>query len=142
MGNLYQQFPDWLWNILYVLAGPAGSIFYISGLLLLLTRSGRWMRRLGFLRWVGRMPLTNYLMQSVVGTLVYNGYGLGMYSKLGYSVGLLLTLAVFALQIPLSRWWLRRFQFGPVEWLWRSLTYGRPQPMLIRVSTTAETSSS
>jgi uncharacterized protein len=65
-----------------------------------------------------------------------------MYSKLGYSVGLLLTLAVFALQIPLSRWWLRRFQFGPVEWLWRSLTYGRPQPMLIRVSTTAETSSS
>jgi uncharacterized protein len=88
------------------------------------------------------MPLTNYLMQSVVGTLVYNGYGLGMYSKLGYSVGLLLTLAVFALQIPLSRWWLRRFQFGLVEWLWRSLTYGRPQPMLIRVSTTAETSSS
>ncbi|KPL03284.1 MAG: hypothetical protein AMJ73_07530 [candidate division Zixibacteria bacterium SM1_73] len=78
------------------------------------------------------MPLSNYLMQSIIGTMVYYGYGLGMYYRLSYLQGLLLTLAVFALQIPLSRWWLSKFQFGPFEWLWRSLTYGRPQPVLVR----------
>jgi uncharacterized protein len=130
--HLYQQIPEWGFGVLWVLAGPVGSLFYISALLLLLVKSERWTRRLGFLRWVGRMPLTNYLMQSIVGTTVYYGYGLGMHSRLSYLAGLLLTLAVFALQIPLSRWWLSRFQFGPFEWLWRSLTYGRPQPMLVR----------
>jgi uncharacterized protein len=70
-------------------------------------------------------------MQSVVGTLVYYHYGLGMLTRIGYLPGLALTLAVFALQIPLSWWWLRRFQFGPVEWVWRSLTYMKPQPMRI-----------
>lgn len=132
LGRFYQQIPDWGFGLLYVPAGPAGSLFYISALLLLLVKSERWARRLGFLRWVGRMPLSNYLMQSIVGTMVYYGYGLGMYSRLSYLPGLLLTLAVFVLQIPLSRWWLSRFQFGPFEWLWRSLTYGKPQPMLVR----------
>jgi uncharacterized protein len=131
LGRLYQQIPDWGSSLLYVLAGPAGSLFYISALLLLLVKSERWSRRLGFLRWVGRMPLTNYLMQSIVGTLVYYGYGLSMYSRLSYLEGLLLTIAVFAAQIPLSRLWLSKFQFGPFEWLWRSLTYGQAQPMLV-----------
>lgn len=132
LGRLYQQIPEWGFSLLYILAGPVGSLFYISALLLLLVKSERWARRLGFLRWVGRMPLSNYLMQSLVGTLVYYGYGLDLGSHLSYLVGLLLTLAVFALQIPLSRWWLSRFQFGPFEWLWRSLTYGKLQPMLVR----------
>ncbi|OGC93489.1 MAG: hypothetical protein A2142_05270 [candidate division Zixibacteria bacterium RBG_16_48_11] len=132
LGRFYQQIPDWGFSLLYVLAGPLGSLFYVSALLLLFVKSERWMRRLSFLRWVGRMPLSIYLMQSIIGTMVYYGYGLGMYSRLSYLVGLLLTLAVFALQIPLSRWWLSRFQFGPFEWLWRSLTYGKPQPVLVR----------
>jgi len=128
-GSLYQNTPDWATGLIYTLAGPMGSLFYISGLLLLLTGSERWMRRLGFLRWVGRMPLTNYLMQSVIGTLIYYHYGLGLMTRIGYLPGLGMTMAVFALQIPLSRWWLGRFRFGPVEWLWRSLTYAKPQPM-------------
>jgi len=132
LGRFLQQIPGWGWSLLYVLYGPVGSLFYISALLLLLVKSERWARRLGFLRWVGRMPLSNYLMQSIIGTMVYYGYGLGMYYRLSYLQGLLLTLAVFALQIPLSRWWLSKFQFGPFEWLWRSLTYGRPQPVLVR----------
>jgi len=130
-GSLFQKMPDWGNGLIYALAGPAGSLFYISAILLLLTGSERWVRRLGFFRWVGRMPLTNYLMQSVVGTLVYYHYGLGMLTRIGYLPGLALTLAVFAVQIPLSWWWLRRFQFGPVEWVWRSLTYMKPQPMRI-----------
>ena len=74
--------------------------------------------------------LTNYLLQSIVGTILYYGYGLGLQLKLGNLSGLVLGVAVFALQVPLSVWWLRRFQFGPVEWLWRSLTYMRVQPFL------------
>jgi uncharacterized protein len=128
-GSLYQNTPDWGTGLIYTLAGPMGSLFYISGLLLLLTKSERWVRRLGFLRWVGRMPLTNYLMQSVIGTLIYYHYGLGLMTRIGYLPGLAITMAVFALQIPLSRWWLSRFRFGPVEWLWRTLTYAKPQPM-------------
>lgn len=132
LGHFYQQIPEWATSLVYALAGPVGSLFYISTLLLLLVKSERWTRRLDFFRWVGRMPLSNYLMQSIVGSLVYFGYGLGLYSNLGYLEGLLLMLVLFALQIPLSRWWLSRFQFGPFEWVWRSLTYGKPQPMLVR----------
>lgn len=138
-GSLYQNMPDWGGGLIYNFAGPAGSLFYISAILLLLTKSERWTRRLGFFRWVGRMPLTNYLMQSVVGTLVYYHYGLGMMTRIGFLPGLALTLAVFALQIPLSWWWLKRFQFGPVEWVWRSLTYKKTQPMRIRKPMPAET---
>jgi uncharacterized protein len=137
LGRFFQVIPDWASNVMYVLAGPLGSLFYISALLLLLSGSERWMRRLGFLRWVGRMPLTNYLMQSLVGTLVYYHYGLGLHSRLSFLQGLLLTVAVFAGQVPLSRWWLSRFKFGPVEWLWRTLTYGHPQSMRERKMKTA-----
>src|SRR4030042_3486341 len=124
--------PDWGNGLIYGPAGPAGSLFYTSSILLLLIRSERWVRQIGFLRWVGRMPLTNYLMQSVVGTLVYYHYGLGMLTRIGFLPGLALTLAVFAAQIPVSRWWLLRFQFGPVEWLWRAPNHMKPQTMRIR----------
>lgn len=140
LGSLYQKIPEWGFSLVYLFAGPVGSLFYISAILFLLVKSERWTRRLSFLRWVGRMPLTNYLMQSVVGTLVYFHYGLGLSSRIGFLPGLLLTMAVFALQIPLSRWWLSRFQFGPVEWVWRSLTYGKPQPMMVRRLKPAEAS--
>src|SRR4030042_6003996 len=120
--------PDWGNGVIYVLAGPAGSLFYTSSILLLLIRSERWVRQIGFLRWVGRMPLTNYLMQSVVGTLVYYHYGLGMLTRIGFLPGLALTLAVFAAQIPVSRWWLLRFPFGPGGGVWGALTYLKPQP--------------
>jgi uncharacterized protein len=78
------------------------------------------------------MALTNYLMHSVVMTWLYNGYGLGLYGKVGPALAALLGAALFALQIPLSGWWLSRHRFGPVEWLWRTLTYGEIQPMRIR----------
>ncbi len=78
---------------------------------------------------VGRMALTNYLMHSIVFTTLANGYGAGLYGRVSLSVGLLMTLATFAIQIVLSNAWLRRFRFGPLEWLWRSLTYGELQPL-------------
>ena len=61
--------------------------------------------------------------------MLFYGYGLGLYGQVGAAQGVLLTVLIFALQVAWSSWWLRRFQFGPAEWLWRTLTYGRAQPM-------------
>ena len=79
---------------------------------------------------VGRMALTNYLLHSIVFTTVANSYGLGLYGKIHPIHGLALCFAFYALQLPFSIWWLRRHNFGPAEWLWRTLTYGEKQPWL------------
>ena len=129
LGPLYYKI-HWKWLFLaWVLHSPAGSLFYISAILSLLALRPAWIAKLAPLGSVGRMALTNYLLQSVVGTLLYYGYGLSLHLNLGKLSGLLLALAVFAVQVALSHWWLRNFRFGPFEWLWRSLTYGKLQPM-------------
>jgi uncharacterized protein len=78
---------------------------------------------------VGRMALTNYLVQSLIGTSLFYGYGLGLFGKVDRPGLWLIVLAVWALQLWYSPLWLSRFRFGPMEWLWRSLTYMKPQPM-------------
>jgi uncharacterized protein len=99
-----------------------------------LWRDGRWRARLAPLAPVGRMALTNYLLQSATGAFLFTGYGLALYGRVGAALGLALSLAIFAAQVPLSAWWLRRFRFGPAEWVLRSLTYGRRQPFRIRAA--------
>jgi len=107
---------------------PALALFYMSSLALLWQRPA-WQPRLAQLAPVGRMAISNYLLQSLICTILFYGYGFGLYHQVGIAVGLLLTVVIYVLQIPLSNWWLAHFRFGPVEWLWRSLTYGRRQPM-------------
>jgi uncharacterized protein len=83
-------------------------------------------------RWLaagGRMALSNYLAQSVLFSLLFYGYGLGLFGKLNSAAAALLGVTVFVMQLLASRLWLRLYQFGPAEWLWRSLTYGRWQPL-------------
>jgi uncharacterized protein len=118
----------WLQQLCFSVGAPALSFSYVL-LITLLSQSAGWPRRLAPLQAVGRMALTNYLMHSVVFTMLANGYGLGLYGRVAPSVGLVLTVTMFLLQIPLSVWWLSRFRFGPVEWLWRSLSYRGFQPM-------------
>jgi uncharacterized protein len=77
---------------------------------------------------VGQMAFTNYIMHSVICTLVFFGYGLNQYAEWQYYQLYFLVLAVWVLQLIVSPLWLRYFQFGPLEWLWRSLTYWRRQP--------------
>ncbi len=113
------------------LGAPALALSYIAGLTLLL-RNDAWRARLSPLAAVGRMALTNYLLQSVVATTLFYGYGIGLFGQVRPAGGVLLTIAIFAAQIPLSVWWLGRFQYGPVEWLWRTLTYLRRQPLRLR----------
>lgn len=106
----------------------SGCLTYIF-LVLLAYHSPRWHRFVAPLGPVGRMALTHYLTHSIVFTLLANGYGLGLYGRISPPVGLLMTLGMFAIQVVASNAWLLRFRFGPLEWLWRSLSYGRLQPM-------------
>ena len=75
---------------------------------------------------VGRMALTNYLMHSVVCVVLSYGFGFGLWWRTGASRAMAIAAAIILVQIPLSAWWLSRVTFGPIEWVWRRLTYGRP----------------
>jgi uncharacterized protein len=75
---------------------------------------------------VGRMALTNYLMHSIICVVLSYGFGLALWWRIGASTAMAIAAAIIALQIPLSAWWLSRYRFGPIEWIWRRLTYGRP----------------
>src|SRR6056297_2981591 len=77
----------------------------------------------------GRMALTNYLLQSLFWTWVFFGYGLGLWGEVPRTAQVALAPVFFAVQVLISGWWLKRFRFGPAEWLWRSLTYWQIQPM-------------
>src|SRR5262249_26976478 len=102
------------------------------GLLLRWSASGRLPLLQAIFRAVGRMALTNYLMQSVLCGLVFYGYGLGWFDRVNRTQMLLVVLAVWLLELVWSPIWLHFFTMGPVEWLWRSATDGRPRPMLRR----------
>jgi uncharacterized protein len=78
---------------------------------------------------VGRMALTSYVMQSVFGALIFFHVGFGWLGELGNSVTLPLGMALFGLQMWISRFWLDRYHYGPLEWLWRSITWLRLQPL-------------
>lgn len=90
--------------------------------------SGRYPRLHAF-TYVGRMALTNYLFHSVLYALIFRGLFFGMAGKVGPIACMVPVLIVFPLQVVASRWWLQRYRFGPAEWFWRSLTYGRRQSM-------------
>ncbi len=86
-------------------------------------------RALAWLAPAGRMALTNYLLQSLIASLIFYGYGLAQWGQIGRAGQVVLVLAIFAVQLLLSRWWLSRWRFGPMEWLWRWLTYARRPAM-------------
>lgn len=92
-------------------------------------QSPRWSRGLLRLAPAGRMALTNYLLQSLVCTLLFYRYGLGYFERMPRFWQLPFAVVLFLLQVVASRWWLARFRFGPVEWLWRWLTYLHRPPM-------------
>jgi uncharacterized protein len=81
---------------------------------------------------VGKLGLTNYVMHSLIATTLFYGYGLGLYNSAPPTLQVALAVTIYALQIVLSGWWLRRYQFGILEWVWRSLTYGRLQPLRVQ----------
>ncbi|NBC95453.1 MAG: DUF418 domain-containing protein, partial [Deinococcus-Thermus bacterium] len=115
-------------TLAFVVGAPALSIAY-AATLALATRDPVWRRRLTPLAALGRVALSAYLMQSLVMTTLALGYGAGLYGSIGHAGATAMAIALLAIQVPLAGWWTRHFRFGPAEWLWRSLSYGRPQPM-------------
>ena len=112
----------------YLIGSPALSLCYASGIVLL-TQRPRALTLLHPLAAVGRTALSNYFLQTLICTTLFYGYGFGLYGRVGPALCFVLTLVIFALQVLLSNVWVQRFRFGPVEWLWRSLTYGKRQPL-------------
>jgi uncharacterized protein len=111
-------------SLAFNVSGPAMGIAYVAILLLLLqSRVGQAL--LAPLAAVGRMALTNYLLQSIICTTLFYGYGLGLYAQVGTLWTTVLACIIFGLQVPLSLVWLRHYRYGPMEWLWRTLTYGQ-----------------
>ena len=118
----------------FLLGGQWLAFTYIGAVLLLVAHNPAWLRRLGVFGVTGRMALTNYMLQILIIDVTFRSYGFGLHISAAYAP--LAALALFALDVALSRWWLSRYQYGPLEWLWRSATYLRWQPIR-RVPTVA-----
>ncbi len=100
---------------------------------MLLLRDGSWRQRLRWLAPPGRMALTNYLLQTLICTTIFYAYGLALFNRVGPALTVVFTLVIYAAEVAFSGWWLRRFRFGPLEWVWRTLTYGH-RPGLARAA--------
>ena len=105
--------------------GDTGVCLFFMTSIVLLYQNRKWLLIFKHLAYMGRMALSNYLFQSIVCTTIFYSYGLGLYGKMGAAFGLMLTMVIFTAQIFISKYWLIHFQFGPVEWVWKSLTYGK-----------------
>ena len=114
----------WSGQVLFLPSAHILAAGYASGLALVFL-NGRWRALLTPFAAVGRMALTDYLMQSVICTLFFYHYTTGLYGRVGPAMGWLCTVVLFAAQVAFSNWWLSHFRFGPMEWLWRGLTYGK-----------------
>lgn len=117
-----------LHSLLYTVSVTSLSFGYITSFCFLFTLCPN-CRVFRMLAAPGRMALTCYLSHSVCGIIIFYGIGFGLGTSMGLTYIELIALAVFALQIVLCRAWLRYFLFGPMEWLWRMLTYGRRFPI-------------
>ncbi len=116
-----------LWaSSLHMAGGAMMTLGYLGIVVLVLERGAQTLRVLAP---AGRMALTLYLMQSLVGTWVFYGHGLGMWGQVGRVGQVVLVLSVFAVQLVFAHLWMARFRHGPVEWLWRALTYLQWPPL-------------
>jgi len=112
-------------NTCYTLCRLSIMIFYVATIIRCV-HNEKWRPRLAPMGVVGRMPLTNYLLQTLIATTIFYGWGLGLWGKVGPALDLVFAFAIFfAIQVPLSHYWLKRHAMGPMEYLWRLLTYGR-----------------
>lgn len=115
-------------SLLYAVSVIPLALCYVCAVCLLYLRC----KEAGIFRWIaapGRMALSNYISQSLIGVILFYGLGFGLGTSFGLVYVELTALAVFLLQIICSRLWLHFFSFGPLEWLWRMLTYGRYFPL-------------
>ncbi|HUG98950.1 MAG TPA: DUF418 domain-containing protein [Gammaproteobacteria bacterium] len=118
-------------DLVYALGVVPLAMSYVAAFSLLWLRP-RTRRVLAVLAPAGRAALTVYLSQTLICIALFYGIGLGFGGQVGPTLFFPIAVAIFAAQVLMSAMWLRHFRFGPVEWLWRSLTYGRREPLARR----------
>jgi uncharacterized protein len=115
------------------------TAFGYVGVLMLLVKFGALRAVTSTLGYVGRMAFSNYILTSLICTTIFEGYGFGLFGKLQRYQLYYVVAAVWLVILVISPIWLRHFRFGPLEWLWRSLTYWKRQPFRIREAAPAAT---
>lgn len=115
-------------TLFYALSVVPLSLAYTTTFCLLWLKPD-WKKRLMVFAPAGRMALTNYILQTLIGITIYYGIGFGLGAKFGPTLFFPIAIAVFCIQIPVSKLWLSHFRFGPLEWIWRMLTYGKVMPL-------------
>ncbi len=117
-----------LGDILFAYGSTALALSYAAGIILL-THGRNWMLVGRSLENLGKMALTVYLSGTVMFTMLFHGYGFGQLFLMGPAEVTAYAVLFFAILVVFCAWWLRRFRFGPMEWVWRSLTYRKVQPL-------------
>ncbi|MFT6195266.1 MAG: hypothetical protein ACJASU_002179 [Cognaticolwellia sp.] len=97
------------------------------GLVMMLLTYKKWRKRLAVFIPMGRMALTNYIMHSVILSSIFYGYAGDYFGEISRAAQMLIAFTIIVLQLRLSRWWLNHYAFGPLEWLWRCLSYKKIQ---------------
>jgi uncharacterized protein len=121
-------------GFIYDIFNSALFVIYICTIIVLFQKPN-WKKRLMIFFPVGKMGLTIYLLQAFIGTMIFFSYGLGLLYELGAFYSLLLALVSFALQVVIAHTWFKYFAYGPIEWLWRNLTYFKIQKLVLSKST-------
>ena len=117
-----------LGDTLFAYGTTSLALGYAAGIVLLAQHT-TFKPALRFLERLGRMALTVYLSGTLLFSTLFYGYGFGQFNRLGPAVVTIFAILFFAIQIVFSEWWLKRFRYGPMEWVWRSLTYLKAQPL-------------
>ncbi len=126
--NLPQPVQWMIGGLVYDLFNASLALFYVC-VIVLLYQKDKWVKRFQYFYEVGRMGLTTYLMQTLLGIFIFFGIGFNLLDEIGAGICFLIGVSWFIVQIMFAKWWLSRFNFGPVEWLWRTLTYLKWQPL-------------
>jgi uncharacterized protein len=122
------EYSQWF-GVLFNYVGSIPVSFAWIALVLYCMALPRWQGLSARLAAVGQTALSNYVLQSLICWWVFSGTGLGLFGSVARWQQLLIVLAVWGVQLWISPWWLQRYRYGPLEWLWRSLTYWRLQPL-------------
>jgi uncharacterized protein len=114
---------------MYNYMGSVGSALGYIALVMLLAKSAKFLKFNHVISSVGKMAFTNYILMSILGTFIFYGHGLGLFGKVERTGQILFVFGIWVILLILSPLWLKKYQYGPLEWLWRVLTYWRLQPM-------------
>ena len=119
-------FKKYFWSGMLVVLS---TMVFIASAICWLYVAGKLKKFFASLGYFGKMTLTNYMVQNVISMFVFSGVGLGLYSNMHPAFYVGVAIVVYTLQVFFSRWWLAHYYYGPVEWIWRQLSYGKRLPV-------------